>query len=152
MTEKNYAFIKDGIVTNIVVFDDQDTDLINSFKEIHDLDDIILATNNTEINGEYDGNKFWPVKPYPSWIKNEESNHWHPPVTMPEYNLNKYVWNEDTMSWDLASIPESPYPSWIFNSEAYLWEAPVEPPAWNPENPKFYIWNEESLSWIEDTE
>jgi hypothetical protein len=152
MTEKNYAFIKDGIVTNIVVFDDEQTDLLENFKEIHGIDSIVLATENTCINGEYDGNKFWLIKPHPSWVKNEDLNKWQAPIPMPEDKEHKYIWNEETASWTLSPIPESPYPSWIFNNDSYLWEAPTERPAWDVENPKFYIWNEESLSWIEDTE
>jgi hypothetical protein len=144
MTEKNYAFIKNNIVTNIVIFDDENINLFDSFKEIYELDNIVLATDNTYINGEYDGNKFWPIRPYASWIKNEELNEWQAPVSMPENIASKYIWNENTLSWDLAPIPESPYTSWIFNNEQFKWEAPVAQPdsgLWN--------WNEESQSWEE---
>lgn len=144
MTEKNYAFIKNNIVTNIVIFDDSNIDVLNSFKETYEVDEIIPAVDNTYINGEYDGSKFWPLKPYPSWIKNAESNEWQAPVSIPENIPHKYIWSEDTASWKLAPIPESPYPSWIFNNEKFKWESPVARP-----DSGLWSWNEENQSWEE---
>jgi hypothetical protein len=38
-------------------------------------------------------------KPYPSWIGDEETMTWSPPILYP--NDNKiYKWNETTLSWD----------------------------------------------------
>ena len=42
---------------------------------------------------------FIPPKPYPSWILNEQTCLWDPPVAMPQ-DGNRYQWNEETTSWD----------------------------------------------------
>ena len=42
---------------------------------------------------------FYGPQPYPSWILNETSYQWEPPVAKPD-NDNIYNWNEETTSWD----------------------------------------------------
>jgi len=143
MAEKNYALIKNNNVTNIVVFDDLSEELFLVFLNEYQLDDIVIANEKTEIGGIYDGVKFWPTKPYPSWIKNEELTKWEAPIAMPENKPNKYVWNESLMVWELAPIPTKPFNSWIFDEDSYQWFAPVARP--NDEND--YEWDEESNSW-----
>lgn len=45
---------------------------------------------------------FIPPKPYPSWVLNETTLDWKPPI--PEPNDDKiYNWNEETVSWDLIT-------------------------------------------------
>lgn len=41
---------------------------------------------------------FIPPKPYPSWILNEQTCQWEPPVPCPEPNP-EYHWDEATLSW-----------------------------------------------------
>lgn len=41
---------------------------------------------------------FIPPKPYPSWILNEQTCLWEPPVVMPD-DGNMYQWDEATTSW-----------------------------------------------------
>lgn len=41
---------------------------------------------------------FIPPKPYPSWILNEQTCLWEPPVAMPD-DGNRYQWDEATTSW-----------------------------------------------------
>lgn len=144
MTEKNYAFIKNNIVTNVVIFNENDIALFDSFKETYDVDDIVLATDNACVNGEYDGSKFWSIKPYASWIKNEELNQWQAPISIPENIPHKYVWSEEQVSWTLAPIPDSPYPSWTFNNELFKWESPIPRP-----DSGLWAWDEENQSWKE---
>ena len=43
---------------------------------------------------------FIPPKPYNSWILNESTCNWDPPVPYPN-NGQLYIWNEETLSWDL---------------------------------------------------
>jgi len=43
---------------------------------------------------------FISPKPYTSWILNEDTHLWEPPVPYPE-DGNRYIWNEETLSWDL---------------------------------------------------
>jgi hypothetical protein len=48
---------------------------------------------------------FIPPKPYNSWILNEETCKWEPPVSIPDsgdsYNDKYYKWDEETLSWVL---------------------------------------------------
>ena len=43
---------------------------------------------------------FIPQKPYESWILNEDTCLWEPPVPYPT-DGEQYTWNEETISWDL---------------------------------------------------
>ena len=45
---------------------------------------------------------FIPPKPYPSWILNEQTCLWDPPVAMPD-DGKMYQWDEATTSWVLSS-------------------------------------------------
>jgi len=40
---------------------------------------------------------FIPPKTYPSWILNEQTCLWQPPIPMPEDGL--YYWDEESVSW-----------------------------------------------------
>ena len=54
-----------------------------------------------------DSDAFIPLKPYNSWILNEETCRWDPPVVRPELTNEEiedkkyYNWNEETKQWDL---------------------------------------------------
>jgi|TARA_E500000318_G_C3507179_1_gene190791 hypothetical protein len=54
-----------------------------------------------------DRDAFIPLKPYNSWILNEETCRWDPPVVRPELTNEEiedkkyYNWNEETKQWDL---------------------------------------------------
>jgi hypothetical protein len=45
---------------------------------------------------------FIPPKPFDSWILDEETCLWEPPIAYPT-DGESYVWNEETTSWDLIS-------------------------------------------------
>ena len=51
----------------------------------------------------YDQEKDAFIKPktkFPSWILNEDTCDWEPPVPEPEdYHSKNYLWDEDTTSW-----------------------------------------------------
>lgn len=107
MTEANYAFIKNNVVVNVAVFDNPSDELLATFKDNNDVDSIILATEKTAINGTYDGINFILPSPFPSWIKNEETNDWEPPIPYPvnaDGGYEHYTWDEGTTSW-LLSLP-----------------------------------------------
>lgn len=47
---------------------------------------------------------FIPPKPYPSWILNEETCNWIPPIPMPPHEAidgvdTTFLWNEETQQW-----------------------------------------------------
>lgn len=57
--------------------------------------------NFAGIGFKYDSDRdaFIPPKPYPSWVLNETTCDWEPPVTYPD-DGRFYIWNESTKSWD----------------------------------------------------
>ncbi len=100
MTLADYAFIQNENVINIAVFENPiDFQLLTYFKNEYLLDDIVLVTNKTYIGGTYDGTQFWDIKPFPSWIKDKETNEWIAPIQKPIDKGNFYVWNEETLEW-----------------------------------------------------
>ena len=98
MAEENYALIKNGNVVNVAIFDNPSEQLLQQFKELHNVDSIIIATDKTAVNGTYDGVKFWLPQPYPSWVKNEELNEWQCPIPYPQ-DGKPYTWDEESLSW-----------------------------------------------------
>jgi hypothetical protein len=61
-----------------------------------------LRKNYAGIGFTYDHtlDAFIPPKPYASWILNEDTCQWEPPVAYPSDDL-KYLWDESTGSWVL---------------------------------------------------
>jgi len=49
----------------------------------------------------YDEDKdaFIPIKPFASWLLNEDTCKWEPPVPYPA-DSKSYFWNEATTSWE----------------------------------------------------
>lgn len=63
--------------------------------------------NGTPFRGNYAGIGYWyddtldafiPPQPYPSWVLNETTCLWDPPVAYPDDGL-PHTWDEDTTSW-----------------------------------------------------
>lgn len=105
----NYAFIKNGVVENLIVCDNPSQELLDMFKTVYEVDLVIKGTEKAIVGGEYDGEKFWLPQPYPSWIKNEELNEWEAPIPSPassEEDLQYYKWNEETLNWEEIQVPE----------------------------------------------
>lgn len=44
---------------------------------------------------------FIPPKPFSSWLLNEQTYSWKPPVAYPEDD-NFYIWDEETVSWQVV--------------------------------------------------
>jgi len=65
-----------------------------------------LRKNYAGIGYTYDAQRdaFIPPKPFNSWILNETSCLWEAPVAYPT-DGERYIWNEETTSWDLAEVP-----------------------------------------------
>lgn len=59
-----------------------------------------LRKNFAGIGYSYDVtlDAFIPPKPYPSWILDEQTGLWNPPVPMPTEG-GPYQWDESTQSW-----------------------------------------------------
>jgi len=105
---KHYACIKNGEVINTTIFDNPSEELLSIFVNEFNLDEVVIISdgdflwNKVVIGGTYDGEKFWLPQPYPSWIKNQETNEWEAPVPYPtieEGSDENYIWDENTISW-----------------------------------------------------
>ena len=105
MTINNYAFIKDNEIVDVAIFDDPSEQLLDQFKNLHGVDYLIKINNeHAGIGGTFDGINLWPIKPYPSWIKDQETLTWIPPIPYPiveEGSNDTYRWDEETLSWIL---------------------------------------------------
>ena len=66
-----------------------------------------LRKNYAGIGYKYDRNRdaFMPPQPFASWILNEETCLWEPPVPMP-IDGGQYDWDESTKSWVLYQSVE----------------------------------------------
>ena len=62
-----------------------------------------LRKNYAGIGFKYDADRdaFIPAKPYNSWLLDEDTCWWNAPVAYPD-DGGRYVWNEETTSWDAA--------------------------------------------------
>lgn len=60
-----------------------------------------IRKNYAGIGFVYDETRdaFIPPKPYDSWVLNENTCQWEPPVTPP-----RLMWDEDTQSWVQATV------------------------------------------------
>jgi len=125
----HYAKVVDGKVTKVIVADaDYFNDFIddspgkwiqtsyNTRGGVHFApnsntpdDGVPLRKNYAGIGWTYDTKRdaFIPEKPYPSWVLNEDSCLWEAPVAKPSQVFDengvpdiKYIWNEETTSWD----------------------------------------------------
>lgn len=60
-----------------------------------------LRKNFAGIGYMYDSSRdaFIPKKPYPSWILDENTCRWNPPIQYPS-DEGKCYWDESTLSWE----------------------------------------------------
>jgi len=117
-----FANIKDGIVQNVIVADQEfiDSGGVGNPSTWKETWDEILpenekgSTKNFAGRGDtYDAvrDAFISPQPYPSWILSEETCKWNPPDPPgPAPNDGGengwgYEWNEDTVSWDSRPAP-----------------------------------------------
>jgi hypothetical protein len=119
----HYAKVVDGVVSQVIVaeasfFDDfVDTSpgswiktSYNTRGGVHyqpdsdipsDDQSKALRKNYAGIGYTYDATRdaFIPPKPFSSWLLNETTCLWEPPVARPTGDL-EYSWNEETQTWD----------------------------------------------------
>jgi hypothetical protein len=126
----HYAKIEDGIVTNVIVADE---DHINYLKLQDPTAQWIQTSYNTRGGVHYDPQTglpsadqtkalrknyagigftydsvldvFIPPKPYPSWILYSQTAQWAPPIPMP-IDGNMYMWNDDQQNWIVVGPPK----------------------------------------------
>lgn len=107
MTIHQYAFIKDGIAVNNILFDNPSEELLESFKTEHGVDSIVLWGENPYhdvVGASWDGNQFTAPSPFPSWTLDEQRI-WIAPTPYPilpgeiTADSPSYVWDEPSLSW-----------------------------------------------------
>jgi hypothetical protein len=66
-----------------------------------------IRKNYAGIGYAYDAERdaFIPPKPFDSWLLNEETCQWYPPVACPN-DGSSYYWNETTVNWELQDFSE----------------------------------------------
>jgi len=77
----------------------------NTYGGVHRLGGTPLRKNYAGIGYTYDSelDAFVPPSPYPSWLLNENTCLWEPPVPCPD-DTNQYSWDEQSQSWIQISI------------------------------------------------
>lgn len=63
-----------------------------------------LRKNYAAPGFSYDATRdaFIPPRPFPSWILDEETCLWNPPIPRPESEFG-YIWNEQELQWEQMS-------------------------------------------------
>ena len=115
----HFAKVTEGRVTQVIVAEPEffttfvDTSpgqwiqtSYNTHGGVHANGGVPLRKNYAGIGYSYDAQRdaFIPPKPFPSWILNETTCLWNPPVAMPTDN-KMYSWDETTTSWVEVTPP-----------------------------------------------
>lgn len=115
----HYAILdENNIVTQVIVGKDE-SDIVEGISDwevyyggkrtsyntkagIHTEGGIPFRKNYAGIGYTYDPirDAFIPPKPYESWLLNEETCIWEPPVPMPDNRIRYWAWNESDEKWD----------------------------------------------------
>jgi len=109
MNMSHFAKIENGLVTQVIVAEQQDVATLegtwiqtsyNTIGNQHKLGGTPLRKNYDGIGYSYDEqrNAFIPPKPFPSWLLNEETCLWDSPVPYPTDD-KRYSWDEAITSW-----------------------------------------------------
>ena len=80
----------------------------NTNNGVHSLGGTPFRKNHAGIGMNYDETRdaFIPPKSYNSWILNEETCLWEPPISKPTEQLEEnqyYSWNEDIINWEVKT-------------------------------------------------
>jgi hypothetical protein len=120
---------ENNIVTNVVVCDNNDPNgdegyqwlidnlggrwvqtSMNTLYGVHRLGGVPLRKNYAGIGYTYDEQRdaFIPPKPFNSWVLDEETCQWKPPVPAPPLQeFAGWKWNEETISWVAVPFEET---------------------------------------------
>ena len=77
----------------------------NTHAGVHSLGGVSFRKNHAGIGYTYDSQRdaFIPLKPFNSWVLNEQTCNWEAPISYPT-DGQRYNWNEETQSWTLQTI------------------------------------------------
>lgn len=123
----HFAKVENGTVTQVIVIEQDvvNTGLFgdpslwvqtsyNTYAGEHRLGGTPLRKNYAGLGYTYDSDRdaFVPPKPFPSWMLDDGTCNWNPPLPRPtSTEQNKwYEWNEDILNWEEKDMPlvESP--------------------------------------------
>ena len=64
-----------------------------------------IRKNYAGIGFTYDATRdaFISPKPYDSWLLDEKTCQWEPPIPMPQ-DENFYTWNEEQLNWEIKNV------------------------------------------------
>lgn len=116
--DDNNVVLKVVVVNNEVLIDENDNESeqkgIDFLKSLYGNDTVWVQTsynssfrkNYAGIGSKYDAiaDAFIPPKVFQSWILNEQTYKWEPPIPRPN-DGKVYTWNEQTISWVEIPIP-----------------------------------------------
>jgi hypothetical protein len=118
--DENNVVTQVVVVNNAVITDENDQEVeslgVNFLRNLYKEPNAVwkkTSYNHNErknfagIGDSYDETRdaFIPKKPYASWVLNETTCRWDPPVTRPEdTDTYGHRWNEETQTWDQVSM------------------------------------------------
>ena len=111
VNDNHIVFIIDGKVVHRLITDDRFAAVLQSdpvIRDITSLENKNSITLGSDYNSETDS--FTPYKPYPSWIWDETSLNWVPPVSFPSSNgePKAWTWAEDLQNWTEVPLDAAP--------------------------------------------
>jgi hypothetical protein len=97
--DKVFVGVKDNLVVNTLIIDDENINLIANIKDEFGYEFLVQCDDNqVSIGWDFDGVGVVPPKPYDSWVFNQEIRQWETPIAYP-IDGKPYQWNESTISW-----------------------------------------------------
>ena len=108
----HYARLEENIVTQVTVYDGEESEALLWLTTqlggawVVGVKDV---GQRAGIGFSYDETRdcFIPPKPYDSWVLNEDTCLWEPPVALPvDADTVAYSWDEDAGDW--VAVPETP--------------------------------------------
>jgi len=136
----HFAKVENGVVTQVIVVEQ---DVLNeghwgdpaswvqtsyiTRAGVHALGGTPLRKNYAGIGYTYDAQRdaFIPPKQFASWVLDEDTCNWNPPVAMPT-DGKLYEWRESDTSW--IEVPDRPTDgkTYTWNLETGSWDEVVE--------------------------
>ena len=98
-------------------------------------------------NYDVERDAFIEPKPFPSWVLNEFSCMYNPPIKYPDKTnipnfykrYNNYIWDENIINWKL----QKPFGSWLLSQDNYFISTVPY-----PNDGLKYIWDENIINWV----
>jgi hypothetical protein len=92
----NFAVLDNELIVNTIVAESK-----TIAEQVTGKTCVAFTTEPAEVGGTYVNGKFIQKQPYPSWVRDGESD-WKAPVDYPtfdEKNPKYYTWDESKTSW-----------------------------------------------------